>query len=422
MIHSTLSSLLRDHPICVTGMGCFSAAGDSVTALWEAVEAGRGLAAWREFTGGGSKQVAVCGAPALDDADPRLRPVRRMDRCVQMAWVAASQAVQQAQLSGAYDAKRVGVSVGTSRGSLGKISDSLTRLEQRRMAPSLVAGSTLASLSGVLSQGLGFRGPGGTLSATCASAAMAIGYAAEQILMGKVDAMVVGGTDASLHPVVVAQMRSIGLLGHHEEPGLTCRPFDVTRNGLVLGEGSAFLALESARAATDRGAPIWARLAGWATGVDDSGRAGVREDGAGLLRVMQEATEVAGLDAGRIDYINAHGTGTVMNDRGEAEAVRQFLGERATKVPCSSTKPVTGHCLGATPALEAVICIGTLKRHSLPPTAACREQDPQCGINVLPLKSRPGQATVVMSNSLGFWGYHASLILAAPGSNDITTR
>jgi 3-oxoacyl-(acyl-carrier-protein) synthase len=412
MIHSTLSSLLRDNPICVTGMGCFSAAGDSVTALWEAVEAGRGLASWREGAAAGSLRVAVCAAPALADADPRLRPVRRMDRCVQMAWVAASQAVQQARLPGAYAPERVGVVVGTSRGSLGKISDSLARLEQRRMPPSLVAGSTLASLSGVLSQGLGFRGPGGTLSATCSSAAVAMGYAAEQILMGKVDAVVVGGTEASLHPVVIAQMRSIGLLGHHEEPEWTCRPFDLTRNGLVLGEGSAFLVLESARAAAARGAPIWARLAGWASGVDDSGRTGVREDGSGLLRVMRGATEMAGLDVGQIDYINAHGTGTLMNDRGEAEAVRQFLGKRATDVPCSSTKPVTGHCLGATPALEAVICIGTLKRHVLPPTAACREQDPLCGINVLPLKSGPVRATAVMSNSLGFWGYHASLIFA----------
>jgi 3-oxoacyl-(acyl-carrier-protein) synthase len=202
------------------------------------------------------------------------------------------------------------------------------------------------------------------------------------------------------------------VLGFHDEARQACRPFDATRNGTVAGEGSAFLILESARTAAARGVAPCARLSGWAFNSDDCGRAGVREDGSGLLQVMQQALRIAGLPAEEIDYINAHGTGTRMNDAGEARGVKALLGDRVTTVPCSSTKPVTGHCLGATPALEAVLCVEALRRQQIPPTANCLQPDPLCPINPLPMKAQPARLRNVMSNSLGFWGFHAALIFS----------
>ena len=413
MTCSPIQAWLRDNPIVVTGMGSFSAAGDSVDALWRGAIAGRSLAAWREFGDEkGRSRFAVCSAPALDATRPELHPVRKLDRCVQMAWLTALQAWEQSRMADVYRPERVGVMVGSSRGPLGKQIESIRREGARRVSPSLSADSTFGSLSGALAQSFKLKGPGAAISATCASGAFAIGLAAEQVLLGKADAMLVGGTEAPLMPALLEQLRAAGVFGFHEEAGQTCRPFDVTRNGLVLGEGSAFLVLESAQAAAARGAAVLARLAGWSLSLDNSGRTGVSEDGAGLLQVMQDALQVAGVGPEKIDYINAHGTGTKLNDMAEANAVRTLCGDRTMTVPCSSTKPITGHCLGATPALEAILSVEALRHQMIPPTANCAAQDPLCPINVQPLTAQPAKISTVMSNSLGFWGYHASLIFA----------
>lgn len=409
MNSSLLANLLRDHPIFVTGIGAFSAAGDGVSALWEAAVAGRSTAEEREFASRAEPcRFAVCAAPVIDSTRPDLHAVRKMDRSVQMACLAATEAWTQAGVAGAYPPERIGIMVGSSRGPLGKQNEVLD-WAGHRLPPSLAANTTFASVSGALAQSFKAQGPGAVVSATCASGAFAIALAAEQIVLGNVDAMLVGGTEAPLQPAMLAQLHSAGVLGSHEEPGRTCRPFDVSRNGLVLGEGSAFLVLESGRAAAARRASALARLAGWATGNDDSGRTGVKAQGFGLAQVMQRALQVAELRADRIDYINAHGTGTRLNDCAESQAV---MGTFGGAVPCTSTKPITGHCLGATPALEGVLCIETLRRQLIPPTANCQVQDPLCPINVLPLKAKSARVATTMSNSLGFWGYHASLIFS----------
>jgi 3-oxoacyl-[acyl-carrier-protein] synthase II len=410
---SILENLLRDNPIVVTGMGSFGAAGDGVDALRAAAVAGESTIAHREFEMEVQRgRFAVCSAAELDGSQAELQPVRKLDRCVQMAWLAANQAWTQARLADAYPPTQMGIMVGSSRGPLGKRSESFGLTGKQKFPPSLSANSTFACVSGALAQAFKLKGPSATISATCASAAFAIGLAAEQILLGKADAMIVGGTEAPLHFAVLAQLQSAGVLGFHEDARQTCRPFDASRNGLALGEGSAFLILESARAAAARNATAYARLAGWAFSLDDSGRAGVHEDGSGLLQVMRQALQSAGLDAGQIDHINAHGTGTKMNDAAEACAIKKLFGDRAAVVPCSSTKPVTGHCLGATPAIEAVLCIEALRRQQIPPTANCSQPDPLCAINVQSFSAQTTKLTNVMSNSLGFWGYHASLIFS----------
>lgn len=415
MTGSILNHLLRENPVVVTGQGCFGAAGENVEALWATALAGQSSAAWREFELERQRdRFAVCSAAELDASRADLHPVRKLDRCVQMAWLAANQAWQQARFTDAYPPTRAGIMVGSSRGPLGKRSESFGLTGHQKFPPSLSANSTFACISGALAQPFKLRGPGATISATCASAAFAIGLAAEQILLGKADAMIVGGTEAPLNFAVLAQLQASGVLGFHEDARQTCRPFDAARNGIALGEGSAFLILESARTAAARGAMPLARLAGWAGCLDDSGRVGVHENGSGLLQVMEQALQVAGLDAEQIGYLNAHGTGTKMNDHAEACAIRKLLGDRATMVLCSSTKPVTGHCLGATPALEAVLCIEALRRQKIPPAVNCSQPDPLCPINTPPSATPAAPLRHVMSNSLGFWGYHAALIFSKP--------
>ncbi len=408
---SVIARLLRETPIVVTGMGAYSAAGDSVAALWRAAVAGRGLATWRSFEEGDAQaSFAACNAPAIDVARPELRVVRKLDRSVQMAWLAASEAWEQAQVAGVYPPERIGVMLGSSRGPLGKRIESLRGAV--KITPSMSSDSTFGSLSGALAQSFKIRGPGASVSATCASGAVAIGLGAEQILLGRAEAMLVGGAEAPLELALLQQLQVTGVMGTHESAERTCRPFDRTRDGLVVGEGSAFLLLESAEAAAARGAEVLARLVGWTLSLDNCGRTGVDHEGSALLHTMQEALQLAGLSADRVDYINAHGTGTKLNDAAEARSVETLCGGNGKSVPCSSTKPITGHCLGATPALEACVCIEALRHQIIPPTANCHTQDPACAINVQPLTAKPAPLGIVMSNSLGFWGYHASLIFS----------
>jgi 3-oxoacyl-(acyl-carrier-protein) synthase len=407
---SPLIQLLRHCPLVVTGIGCLSAAGQSADALWNAAVHGQSTATW--FTvhcDSAPRRFAACHAGELTEAG--LHPVRKSDRSVQLAWLAARQALDHSGLGAQQPTTRVGVMVGSSRGPLGRLQQSFAGVAQgRRLAPSLAVDTAFASLSGTLAQGLGLLGPGATISAACASAAVAISHAAEQILLGNADAMLVGGTEAPLHPAIFEQLTSAGLLAVGREPAPSCRPFDVSRNGFVPGEGSAFLVLESARSADRRGVQPLAQLRGWATQLDGSGRAGIQSDGAGLVAVMRQALDLGELNTSQVDYINAHGTGTVQGDRAEANAVASLFGKR---IPCSSTKPVTGHCMGATPALEAIVSIQALRHQLVPPTANCDQPDKACPIDPQPLTARPARIRTVLSNSAGFWGYHAALLFQA---------
>src|SRR5437868_14085028 len=287
---AVIAKLLREKPIVVTGAGAFSSAGDSVEALWRSATAGRSLAAWQNF--GNGERFAVCGAPEVDVTRPELRPVRKLDRSVQMAWVAANQAWQQAGLANVYAPERIGVMIGSSRGPLGKRLESL-RQQTGKLAPSLASDSTFGSLTGALAQSFKVKGPGASISATCASAAVAIGLGAEQILLDRADAMLVGGTEAPLHPALLEQLQATGVIGFHKEAQQTCRPFDLTRNGIVVGEGSGFFVLESAAAAAARGVDVHARLAVWALAHDYCGGTGVEPLGPALVETMKHGLHSA---------------------------------------------------------------------------------------------------------------------------------
>lgn len=410
-----LQRLLRSTPLVVTGCGVCSAAGLSPHELWKTALGAQSPAVWREFPlPGGPRRLAVCAVPDAGLADAGDARLRRMDRSARLAWHAAAAALRAAGLADRRDDPVLGVIVGTSRGPAGRLAEACARLAARRLPPTWAADSTPASLSGLIARRARARGPGLTVAAACASGAVALGLAAEQLLLGQADVMLAGAADAPLTPLVVAQLEAAGVLGSHPDPALTCRPFDETRNGLCLGEGAAFLVLETAEGAARRGARPLARLAGWGMTVDDSGRTGIRDGAPGLVTAMRRALAAAGLPPEAVDHVNAHGTGTPLNDAAEAAALREVFGARAASLPCVSTKPITGHCLGATPALEAVLVLEALARQIIPPTANCHRPDPACSLHVQPLRPAPAVLHHVMSNSLGFWGHHASLIFSRP--------
>lgn len=402
-----LASLLREHPIAITGMGVFSAAGTTVADFGKRVMAGSCPAVWTPPEGG--VRFALCPAPAMDLESPEFRQVRRMDRAAQMALAAARQAWSDAALgeTASFPGERGGVIVGSSRGPAGKWTEWLAHELAGGCKPSYASNSTTACLSGILSMTFRTLGSASTVAAACASSAHAIALGAEQILLGKTDVMLAGGTEATLHPSLVRQLAAAGVLGSHANAGQVCRPFALDRDGTVLGEGAAFLLLESAACARRRGARIHAWLAGWAMGSEAYRRSGISEEAEGLRRVMVRALEVAGLAPEDLGYLNAHGTGTMLNDRTESRAIRRIF---PAGIPCSSTKPVTGHCMGASSAMEAIISVLALQQQRLPPSPCALPRDPEGPADLIVGGSREARIRAAMSNSSGFWGNNASLV------------
>ena len=331
---------------------------------------------------------------------------------MQLAGAAAWEAWDDAGLDKSTpEPDRIAIFAGTSRGSLGAILDAQTAYTAgERVRPSVAPHSTIGCLSGALSTVFGAQGPCLTVSAACISGAASIALAAQHILTGAVDVALAGGAEAPLHDLVLAQLQSARVLGSHQDARFACRPFDSTRDGTVIGEGAAFLVLESLASARQRGAPIYAHLAGWAMGSDGVERAGIGEGSECLRRVMKGALDMAQLPVESLGYINLHGTGTVLNDRMEASAVRAVAGSNKNLLS-SSTKAVTGHCLGATAAIEAVISVLALQKQCLPPSANCFAQAADCSLSLVLDQARESSFSAALSNSAAFWGKNASLVL-----------
>ena len=391
--------------IVVSGMGVWSGAGTSVQEFSHYVTHNRGpnLVSRTEPSG-----ILTFGAP-----DPpsfaRFPQSRRMDRSVHLALAAASQAYAAAHLE-SLDPTRIAILVGNSRGPAEKWSEP----RRGRLRPTQAANTAVASLSGALSLAFQVRGPCFTLSAACASSAHAIALGAILLQSGEVDAVLAGGAEAPLVEPLLEQFQAAGLLGSHADPRLACRPFDPTRNGIVPGEGAAFLVLETAQHAQARGCHAHAVLAGYAMASEAHNRVATRADGASLSQVIRQALTRAAMRPEEIGYINAHGTGTVVNDAAEAAAFRSVFGAAPSGPPISSTKAVTGHAFGAAPALEAVIAVEALRQQSAPPTWGCQVPDPALGLDLILNVPRPLKTKAVLSTSLGFWGNTAALVFQRP--------
>ena len=411
-----LIALLRQDPIVVTGMGTVSAAGHGVREMWDAVAARRGLADWVDVNlpQGARRRFAGCAVRTLDwTGHPWRGMAQRVDAGAQYALHAARQAAEQAGLFGNPVAgDRLGVICGTSRGPLEKWEEASQLLrKERRMKPTLAATTTLAAGAGALVQVLDAQGPSWVVSAACASGAYAIAAAAEQILLGHADVMVAGGADESLNAMVLAGLEAAGVLaGGVGQPTMRCRPFGEGRTGLVPGSGAGILVLESLSSERRRGVRPLARLSGWSLGMDAAGLAGMEPSGAGLQRTMRGALAMAEIESANVGYINAHGTGTITNDAAEAAAISAVFGPHTP--PVSSSKSITGHCLGATPALEAVLCVEALRRAVLPPAFPDKTEDPACAVLTFSEGGAAPELQHVLSNSAAFWGFHASLVFS----------
>jgi 3-oxoacyl-[acyl-carrier-protein] synthase II len=409
----------RNRRVVVTGTGGLCSVGNSTSEIWAAISAGQsGIAPITRFDAEGFETRF---AGEVKDFDPATaigrKESRRMDRYTQLSVAAAREAVGMAALDVPAEATRVGVLVGTGMGGMETFeagTETLLTSGPKRISPFFVPMMLPNMASGTVSIDIGAKGPNfGTVSA-CASSAHAIGEATLMIRNGIADAMIAGGGEAAVTRMGIAGFNAMGALSkRNDAPQAASRPFDLDRDGFVLAEGAAILVLEEREHALARGATILAEVIGYGTTDDANHMVQPAPGGEGAARAMIISLEDAGIDSGEIDYINAHGTSTQLNEKLETQAVQRVFGERAGSVPISSTKSMTGHLLGAAGSLEALITIAAMKDGLLPPTINQQTPDPDCALDTVPNTARPATINLAMSNSMGFGGHNVSLILAS---------
>lgn len=402
--------------VVVTGLGMITPVGNDMPATWESLCAGRsGIARITRFdTTGYRAQIAG----EVKDFDPLhyfdSREARRMDRVIQLALVAAAEAVRDAQLRlTAEDPARVGVIMGTATGGIGTLLAQQQVLNEKgpRGVSPFIANALPDAPAGQIAITLGAKGPSMAVVSACASGGQAIGEATAMIRRGAADMMIAGGTEAMIVPLAMAAFGAMrALTPESTNPQQACKPFDRQRNGFVLSEGAAVLILEEGEHAVARGVHPYAEVMGYASGNDAYHMAMPAEDGVGVARVMRLALADASMPPGEVDYINAHGTGTVPNDKYESAAIRTVFGNYAYRVPISSTKSMTGHMMGAAGAAEAIVAILTIVRGLIPPTINLQTPDPECDLDYVPLSARQAKVRVALSNSIGLGGHNTTLV------------
>lgn len=408
--------------VVVTGMGAISPVGNTVEEGWASISAGRsGLGPITRFDAA-PLETRIAGEVKgfiPEDYIPA-KEARRMDRFIQFAVATASQALQSANFTVTPEnAPEVGVLVGSGIGGLLTIDEQIHVLDQkgpRRVNPFTIPMMLTDLAAGRIAMQFGLTGPNFAVMSACASSANAIGEGAEIIRRGDARAMICGGAEATILPFAVAAFGVMNALStRNDEPQRASRPFEKNRQGFVLAEGAAVLLLEDRDSALERGAPILAEILGYGATADASHVTAPAEDGSGAARAMQIALRKAGLRPDQIGYLNAHGTGTPLNEKFETISIKRAFGEYAYRLPISSTKSMTGHLLGAAGGLEATFCIKALETGILPPTINYEEPDPDCDLDYIPNEARHvGHFDYAMSNSMGFGGHNVSLILAGP--------
>jgi 3-oxoacyl-[acyl-carrier-protein] synthase II len=345
------------------------------------------------------------------------REARRMDRFAQFAVVTAEEARTDAGLEiNDSNRDRIGAVIGTGIGGINTLFEQMQIFNERgplRVSPFLVPMMLPDTSGGMVAINLGIRGPNLAVTSACATGTNSIGEAAEIIRRGQADVMFAGGTEAAIVPLAMAGLNVMTALStRNDEPQRASRPFDLHRDGFVMGEGAAVLILESLEYAHMRGARILAEISGYGSTNDAYHISAPAENGTGAALCMRMALNDGGFQPADIDYINAHGTSTQLNDKSETAAIKTVFGERAYQTPISSTKSMTGHLLGASGALEAVICVKTLLSQIAPPTINYETPDPNCDLDYIPNTARQLKIDRVMSNSFGFGGHNATIILS----------
>ncbi len=405
--------------VVVTGIGMICPVGTTREEAWAGVRAGRsGVAPISRIDTTG---LATTFAGEVRGFDPAAalgkKEARRTDRFAQFAVVAAREALTQAGLTiDPGNAERIGALIGTGMGGMETLehgAETLLREGAARLSPFFVPMFLPNMASGTVAIAVGARGPNFGPTSACASSAHAIGEAAAMIRRGAADAMLAGGGEAPVTRLGVAGFNAMGALStRNDDPAGASRPFDAERDGFVLAEGGAVLVLEAAVHAGRRGARVLGEVAGYGTTDDANHMVQPAPGGAGAARAMRAALAEAKLDPDAIDYVNAHGTSTQLNEKLETEALKAAFGEHAHRVPISSTKSMTGHLLGAAGALEAAFCLLAMADGCVPPTINQRVPDPACDLDYVPNRAREASLRHVMSNSMGFGGHNVSLIFS----------
>jgi 3-oxoacyl-[acyl-carrier-protein] synthase II len=405
--------------VVVTGLGCISPLGLNVNDTWNALLAGKtGAGPITRFDASHHKTKFAAEVKGFDAAALfSTREARKMDRFAQFAIAAAVEAMAQADLKiDNTNCDRVGVVIGTGIGGIGTIIDSYETMKERgpeRVSPFLIPMMISDSAAGILAIRTGARGPNMSLATACATGTNALGEAAAMIRRGAADIMLVGSSEAAIVPLAMAGMNVMTALStRNEDPEHASRPFDKNRDGFLMGEGAGMLVLETLESAKGRGTKILCEFSGYGASDDAYHISAPAENGAGAALSMKLALEDAGLKGDDIGYINAHGTSTQLNDKSETAAIKTVFGKQAYKVPISSTKSMTGHLLGASGSLEAVICAKVINENILPATMNYETPDPECDLDYVPNKPRQASPKHVMSNSFGFGGHNATLIMS----------
>jgi len=403
--------------VAVTGLGAVTPIGNDAPSTWRAALAGEsGIDFIRSFDASGFPvriAAEVKGFDAATVASPK--EVRKLERNVLLALGAAREAVADAGLDSAYEPGRVGILFGTAIGGLIGIAEQADVLRERgpeRVLPSFIPSVLPDAASGQLAISLGFRGPNYAPVSACATGSHAVGEAAELIKRGDADAVLAGGAEACMHPLILAGFCAMrGLVAEDEYPPRASRPFDATRAGFVMGEGACVLVLEELEAARRRGATVYAEILGYGASNDAHHMAQPDPDFVGVAEMMRSALARSGVTPEQVGYINAHGTSTPLGDLAETNAIKEVFGDHAYDLAISSTKSVTGHCFGAAGAIEAMMCVLAVRHGMLPPTMNYEHPDPECDLDYVPNAPRERQVDVALSNAMGLGGHNGCVLV-----------
>jgi beta-ketoacyl-acyl-carrier-protein synthase II len=411
----------RSGRVVITGMGAITPLALNVADTWDSLLAGRsGIAHVTRFDTGELRTTFAGEVRGFDPADYMDRKeARRLDPYIQFALAATREAIADAALDpAAEEPTEVGVIVGSGIGGIGSLLENKELTDERglrKVSPFMIPNMLVDSAAGKIAIDYGFFGPNHSVVSACASGTSACGEAFELIRRGDAEVMIAGGAEAAIYPIVMAGFDVMGAFSqHNDDPTRACRPFDTTRDGFVMSEGAAILVMESEEHARARGARVYAEVIGYGSSNDAYHMAAPHQTGRGAADAMRMAVRKAaacGEPVDAIDYINAHGTATRYNDIGETLAIKQVLGEHAYNVRISSTKSMLGHLLGGAGAIEAIVCAKVINEGIIPPTINLHNPDPECDLDYTPLTARPADVRVTLSNSFGFGGHNACIML-----------
>ncbi|MFI5662034.1 beta-ketoacyl-[acyl-carrier-protein] synthase family protein [Streptomyces sp. NPDC051684] len=416
--------------VVITGVGVVAPGGVGTKNFWNLLSEGRTATRAITFFDAAPFRSRVAAEVDFDPYEHGLRPqeIRRTDRAAQFALVTAGEALADSQLDLTASAPhRVGVAVGSAVGATMGLDDEyrvvsdggrLDLVDHTYAVPHLYNYFVPSSFAAEVAWAVGAEGPATVVSTGCTSGIDSVGYAAELIRDGSADVMIAGATDAPISPITLACFDAIkATTPRNDDPEHASRPFDRTRNGFVLGEGSAMFVLEEWESARRRGAHVYAEVAGYASRCNAFHMTGLRPDGLEMAEAIGAALDEARVDAREVDYVNAHGSGTKQNDRHETSAVKRGLGEHARRTPMSSIKSMVGHSLGAIGSIEIAASVLAMENHVVPPTANLHDPDPECDLDYVPLTARDWRTDTVLTVGSGFGGFQSAMVLARPDRN-----